>query len=135
MQVNDREETFIPDIIPPEVKEPENEILVDMPKSITKTVITVSPPPKSPEKPVVPAPFTIHHAIIGLGIAGASLAALFIPQLKPITKVAIAGLGVTIGAILVYDDILQHQESGCGLESIINFVPCKPTTITTVKKQ
>jgi len=135
MQVNDREETFIPDIIPPEVKEVDDSATkVEAPENWK--VITVSPPPKSPEKPVVPAPFTIHHAIIGLGIAGASLAALFLPVLKPTTKVAIAGLGVTIGVILVYDDILQHQESGCGLESIINFVPCKTTTtITTVKKQ
>jgi hypothetical protein len=81
----------------------------------------------------VPEPFHIHHAMVGLGIAGASFLIFLVPELKPITKVAIAGLGATIGALLVYDDIQAHQESGCDLASILNFVPCHPK-VTIVKK-
>jgi hypothetical protein len=32
---------------------------------------------------------------------------------------------VSIGAALVYDDLVQHVEAGCDFTSIINFTPCE----------
>ena len=72
-------------------------------------------------------PFHIHHAIIGAGIAGASLLVLFIPQLKETTRYVVAALGVSVGAALVYDDLVQHIENKCDFSTIINFVPCEPS--------
>ena len=122
------DESFIPDIIPPEIREPE----VPTPQPVQSVKVEVSPKPK--EKAVVaPAPFYVHHTIIGLSIVGASALVFLIPTLKPITKVAIAGLGMTVGALLIYDDLQQHWEGNCDIATIFNFAPCAPK-VTVVKK-
>ena len=121
---NDEESDFIPDIIPPEIQNTiaEETRLIEPEKPRPVPI----PIPVPAQKTVAPPPIHIHHAIVGLGIAGASLIALFIPQLKPTTRVAVAGLGVTLGLTLLYDDIIQHQESNCDISTIFNFIPCAP---------
>jgi len=135
MEINNGE-SFIPDIIPPELREPEPP-LSPSPTATTKTTasgsFTVLPAPKSEKAVVAPPPFYIHHTIVGLGIAGASMLVFLIPELKPTTKVAVAAMGVSIGALLVYDDLQSHWESGCDIKTIFDFVPCQ-TKITVVKK-
>lgn len=130
MEINNgkTEESFIPDIIPPELREPEP----SRPTPTASGSFTVLPAPKS-EKAIAPPSFYVHHTIIGLGIAGASALVFLIPTLKPITKVAIAGLGMTVGALLVYDDLQQHWESGCDVKTIFDFTPCIGK-VTVVKK-
>lgn len=80
--------------------------------------------------------FYVHHTLVGAGIiAGAVVIGAVVPSVKPTTRIAIAGLGALLGAILIWDDVSQHMESGCSLDTILNFVPCpeKPA-VTVVKK-
>lgn len=109
-----------------DIKEQPN--LDDVPVSIDLV------PEKKEVKETVPddEPFHIHHAIIGAGIAGVSLLALFVEGLKPTTRYVVASLGVAVGVALVYDDVVQHIENKCDFSTIFNFVPCQ--SVATVKK-
>lgn len=126
------EESFIPDIIPPEIKDATPKEVVPGKDAVMRVEVLPKKPTEKATVPV-PEPFHVHHAIVGLGIVGASMLVMLVPTLKPITKVAIAGLGATIGALLVYDDIVQHQEGNCDIATIFSFKPCV-AKVTVVKK-
>jgi hypothetical protein len=86
---------------------------------------TPTPPPSlTLQEATANLPFHVHHAVVGAGIVGISALALFIQELKPTTRYAVAGLGAALGLTLIYDDLVQHMENGCDFWSIVNFVPC-----------
>lgn len=97
-------------------------------------------PPIEKKEVVVKAttaqPFYVHHAMVGLAVMiGGTVGATFCPSLKTETRIMVAGLSLLMGGILLYDDLTQHWEHGCSLDTIWNFLPCPENVAPVVVKK